>query len=124
MTPLEVAIVLCAAGTVFFFGLATLGLFRLPDVFSRAHATSKADTLGTLFALAAAGLAAESGQAVVRLVFLLSFVLVTTPTATHAIVRAAASSGDGVPTTTGPDDRAGERGVDDARTPGEVETGP
>ena len=90
MTPVEALILLCALGTVCAFGLATLGLFRLPDRYARAHATSKADTLGTLFAVAGTGLAIGRGDAAVKLAFLLVFVLVTTPTATHAIVRAAA----------------------------------
>jgi multicomponent Na+:H+ antiporter subunit G len=86
VTPLEAAVSLCAFGTVFFFGLATLGLFRLPDVYSRAHATSKADTMGTLFAVGGALL---GGGDAPKLLFLLLFVLATTPTATHAIVHAA-----------------------------------
>ncbi|WP_435348774.1 monovalent cation/H(+) antiporter subunit G [Haloarchaeobius sp. HRN-SO-5] len=89
MTPTEAAVLVCCAGTVFAFGLATLGLFRLPDLYSRAHATSKGDTLGTLFAVAGTGLAVGLGGDAVKLAFLLVFVFVTTPTATHAIVRAA-----------------------------------
>ena len=93
MTVLEALAVLCAAGTVAAFGLATLGLFRLPDLYSRAHATSKGDTLGTLFAVAGAGLAVGPGPSAVKLVFLLLFVFVTTPTATHAILHAADAGG-------------------------------
>ncbi|HKJ58082.1 MAG TPA: monovalent cation/H(+) antiporter subunit G [Halobacteriales archaeon] len=99
MTPTELLVLLCALGTVFAFGLATLGLLRLPDVYSRAHATSKADTLGTMFAVAGAGLAFGVGDESLKLAFLLAFVFVTTPTATHAIVRAAANEGPDVWTT-------------------------
>jgi multicomponent Na+:H+ antiporter subunit G len=88
VTPVELAVVLCAAGTTFAFGVATLGLFRLPDLYSRAHATSKGDTLGALSGVAGAALAVGGGDRV-KLLVLLAFVLVTTPTATHAIVRAA-----------------------------------
>lgn len=93
MTPVEIAVLLCAFVTVFAFGLATLGLFRLPDFYARAHAVSKADTLGTLSAVAGASLALGFGAGTAKLLVLLAFVLVTTPTATHAIVRAAAVEG-------------------------------
>jgi multicomponent Na+:H+ antiporter subunit G len=99
VTPVELAVLACVAGSVFVFGLATLGLFRLPDFYSRAHATSKADTLGTLFAVAGAGIALGLGNGTVKLVLLLVFVLVTTPTATHAIVRAATIEGYAAQTT-------------------------
>ncbi|MFD1589421.1 monovalent cation/H(+) antiporter subunit G [Halorientalis brevis] len=88
MTLLELAVVLCVCGAVLFFGIATLGLFRLPDLYSRAHATSKGDTLGTLFAIGGAILA-SGGDDTTKLLFLVGFVFVTTPTATHAIVHAA-----------------------------------
>lgn len=106
MTPLEVAVLLCAFVTVFAFGLATLGLFRLPDFYARAHAISKADTLGTLSAVAGAVLALGFGQGTIKLLVLLMFVLVTTPTATHAIVRAAAVEGYEPWTSTTEDGRA------------------
>jgi len=90
VTPRELAVLACAAGAVLTFGLATLGLFRLPDCYSRAHATSKGDTLGTLLAVAATALA---GGDIVELAVLAVFVFVTTPTATHAVIRAAADEG-------------------------------
>lgn len=93
MTPIELAILACAAGVVFFFAIATLGLFRLPDLYARAHATSKGDTLGTLFAVVGTGLAFGASGESIKLAFLLAFVFVTTPTATHAIVRAASVEG-------------------------------
>ena len=83
MTPLElVATVFVFVGT--FFGLvATVGIIRLPDLYSRLHAASKSDTLGSVLSLA--GLTTES----MKLVFLLVFLFVTSPTAAHAIARAA-----------------------------------
>lgn len=89
MTPREAATIACLAVAVAGFALATVGLFRLPDAFARAHATSKGDTLGTLFAAAAVGLAVGVDDATAKLVVLVVFVFVTTPTATHAIVHAA-----------------------------------
>ncbi|WP_135826369.1 monovalent cation/H(+) antiporter subunit G [Halorussus ruber] len=89
MTPREMLVALLAAGSVFFTGLAAVGLLRLPDVFSRAHAASKADTLGALSAFAAVGVAFGVESATLKVAMLFVFVLVTTPAATHAVVRTA-----------------------------------
>lgn len=89
MNVVEVAIVGSVALAVVGFGLATLGLFRLPGFYARAHATSKADTLGTMFAVTGAALAVGTVAELIRLGLLLVFVLVTTPTATHVIAHAA-----------------------------------
>jgi multicomponent Na+:H+ antiporter subunit G len=77
------------AGAVAFGAVAVVGLLRLPDCYSRAHATSKTDTLGTLLALAAAALAFGPSAASLKLVLLAGFVLVTAPTAAHAVTRSA-----------------------------------
>lgn len=86
--------VLVVAG-VFFFVAATVGLLRLPDVFSRSHAVAKAETLG--LALVLIGLAARpgvTGDVVVRLVMLGAIALIGNPTAAHAITRAARRAGE------------------------------
>jgi multicomponent Na+:H+ antiporter subunit G len=44
----------------FFFLAGTVGLLRLPDIFSRLHAVTKADNLGLGFTVA--GLAVQSGS--------------------------------------------------------------
>ncbi|MFB6303868.1 MAG: monovalent cation/H(+) antiporter subunit G [Haloferacaceae archaeon] len=89
MTPLAAAVLVLAAGSVFFSLVAAVGVVRLPDVYSRAHATSKSDTMGTGLALAAAALALDSGVARFKLLLLGAFVLLTNPVAAHAITRAA-----------------------------------
>lgn len=93
MNALAVLTVALAAGGVFFSLVAAVGVIRLPDVFSRAHATSKSDTLGTGLALLAAALALDSGVAQVKVALLLAFVLLTNPVAAHAITRSAHVSG-------------------------------
>ena len=42
-----IAIALIILGLFFFFG-TTIGILRLPDFYSRAHAAGKADTLSTI----------------------------------------------------------------------------
>ena len=107
MTPVDAAVATLVAGSVFFSLVAVVGFVRLPDVFARAHAASKSETLGALLGLLAAGVAFGPGSESVKLLMLALFVLVTGPTAAHAIVRAAARAGD-TPTTVA-DDAGGER---------------
>ena len=73
----------------FFFLTATLGLLRLPDFYSRMHATGKGDTLAVLFSLI--GLAVYEGFSItgVKIVLIAVFMFLAQPTATHAISRAA-----------------------------------
>jgi multicomponent Na+:H+ antiporter subunit G len=86
------AVALVSAGLFFTF-VAAVGLIRLPDLYTRAHATSKADTLGTLLTLAGVALVFQANVPRVKLFVLAVFMLVTTPTATHAITRAAHDQG-------------------------------
>ena len=89
MTPLEiVATVFVVVGT--FFGLvATVGIIRLPDLYSRLHAASKSDTLGSVLSLAGLAIVLGVTTESMKLVFLVVFLFVTSPTAAHAIARAA-----------------------------------
>jgi multicomponent Na+:H+ antiporter subunit G len=92
-TPLTyVSLALMGLGLFFTF-VAAVGLIRMPDVYTRAHATSKADTLGTFLTLAGVAVAFQSGVPRIKLVLLAVFLLITNPTATHAITRAAYDQG-------------------------------
>ena len=84
-------IFLISMGT-FFFATATIGLFRFPDFYSRMHATGKGDTLGMLLSLV--GLALYTGFSLtsVKILLIAVFVFITSPTATHALLRAAFDS--------------------------------
>ena len=78
---------------LFFTFVSATGVIRLPDVFSRAHTASQADTLGAGFALAAVALTLGWDTASYKTVLLLFFIFVTNPTAAHAIARAAYEEG-------------------------------
>jgi multicomponent Na+:H+ antiporter subunit G len=92
-TPLTwVSLGLVGLGLFFTF-VAAVGLIRMPDIYTRAHATSKADTLGTVLTIAGAGIAFQAGVPRVKLFLLAVFMLITSPTATHAITRAAYDQG-------------------------------
>ncbi|MEH6380548.1 MAG: monovalent cation/H(+) antiporter subunit G [Dietzia cercidiphylli] len=56
----DVAIVLSAAAGLLFFTAGTVGLLRFPDLRSRLHAVTKADTLGLGFVMLALSLASDS----------------------------------------------------------------
>jgi multicomponent Na+:H+ antiporter subunit G len=74
---------------LFFIVVGTIGLLRLPDFYSRMHATGKCDTLGV--GLTITGLIIYNGFNFisVKLFFLVVFIFVANPVATHAIARAA-----------------------------------
>ena len=71
--------------------IAGLGILRLPDVFTRMHAAGVGDTLGA--ALILIGLMVQGGFTLVtvKLIFVLMFLLMTSPTSSHALAKAALS---------------------------------
>ena len=89
----QTAVLVLAVGSVFFTFVATVGLLRLPDLYTRAHASSKADTLGAGFGLAAVAVAFGPSRAALKVVLLIAFIYLTNPTAAHAISRAAYDQG-------------------------------
>ncbi|HVL81071.1 MAG TPA: monovalent cation/H(+) antiporter subunit G [Actinomycetota bacterium] len=73
--------------------LAGLGILRLPDVFSRMHAGTKAASLGLALILGGSALHMQQLPAVVKLLAALVFQFVTSPVAAHVIGRGAYVSG-------------------------------
>jgi len=70
-----------------------LGLVRLPDMYTRMHGAGIIDTLG--IGLILVGLMFQAGLTLItaKLVLILVFVFFTSPTATHALARAALNGG-------------------------------
>jgi multicomponent Na+:H+ antiporter subunit G len=73
----------------FLMFLAGLGLLRLPDVFLRMSAATKASTLGAGFILLAAALYFEDLGTTSRAFATIFFLVLTGPVAAHRIARAA-----------------------------------
>lgn len=73
--------------------LGGVGLLRFPDFYSRLHAAGMTDTLCALMIIA--GLILQAGFSVlsVKLALILLFLLFTSPTASHALARAALADG-------------------------------
>ncbi|EVU99468.1 Na(+)/H(+) antiporter subunit G1 [Staphylococcus aureus T59607] len=71
--------------------LAAIGLLRLEDVYSRAHAAGKASTLGAMSLLYGTFLyfIATQGFVNMQLIVAIIFVLITGPLSSHMIMKAA-----------------------------------
>jgi multicomponent Na+:H+ antiporter subunit G len=89
--------ILMATGLFFFFA-TTVGVLRFPDFYSRMHAAGKGDTLSSLLMLL--GLAIYNLQHLAvgnllvstKIMFVLVFIFLASPTATHAIIDAGYAS--------------------------------
>lgn len=73
----------------FFMFVAALGIVRMPDLFLRMSATSKAATLGVASVLLATAVHFGDLGIASRAVATIFFLLLTTPVAAHIIARAA-----------------------------------
>ena len=75
------------AGSAFAL-LAAVGVLRMPDVFTRMQASTKASTFGLGCLLLGAALQMADFASFIRLVSIGAFLLLTTPVAGHVIARA------------------------------------
>ena len=91
MTDLIVAALLEAGGA--FALVAGIGLFRLPDVIIRMHASTKAGTLGAGLILAAVAVHYGDAAIALRASATIAFLLITAPVSAHMIGRAAYRTG-------------------------------
>ncbi|MGD9480853.1 monovalent cation/H(+) antiporter subunit G [Shinella sp. G-2] len=95
MMDLVLALVVGAmlvVGGVFTF-LAALGIVRLPDVYTRMHAASKAGTVGSGLMLFAAGIHAMDAAIFTRALAGFVFFVLTAPIAAHLVAKAAHGAG-------------------------------
>lgn len=74
---------------LFFIAVAAVGLLRMPDFYSRAHAVSKTETMG--LGLLMLGLALHEGASLVslKLVVVVAFVFLANPVGVHLLTRTA-----------------------------------
>lgn len=86
MTDIATAI-LWLAGSAFAL-LAAVGVLRMPDVFTRMQASTKASTLGLGCLLLGAAVQMGDLASFIRAASIGAFVLLTTPVAGHVIARA------------------------------------
>ena len=70
-----------------------IGLVRFPDVYNRLQASTKCVTLGTILVLVGVALVSASGPITAKAIICAVFILITSPTAAHAIAKGAYASG-------------------------------
>tara|TARA_B100000242_G_C43025090_1_gene477257 strand:+ start:274 stop:696 length:423 start_codon:yes stop_codon:yes gene_type:complete len=92
---LQIIGVICGIiGLIFFLGSA-VGMVRFPDFYTRMHAAGKGDTLSTMLMLGGFGLVTMDDLSVgswlllIKILGVVLFIYLTTPTSSHALMRAA-----------------------------------
>jgi multicomponent Na+:H+ antiporter subunit G len=86
--------ILLIVGSLFIF-LAAIGLVKMPDLYTRMSATTKASTLGVGLILIGTAVYFSDVGVTSRALIIIIFLLLTAPIAAHMIARAAYF--DGVP---------------------------
>lgn len=93
MTASEIIIAVpLLVGAAFVF-IAGLGAVRFPDAYTRIHAVSKATTLGLGCMLLGVAFSFPELAVIAKIVAVILFIFLTTPIASHMIIRAAYMTG-------------------------------
>lgn len=90
MQYLGAAVMLAGAS---FSLLAAIGIVRLPDLYTRLHAASKAGVVGAGLILAAVAIVSFDAAVAMRAGLGIIFLLLSTPVSAHLLARAAYKSG-------------------------------
>ncbi|AHG03367.1 cation:proton antiporter [Halobacterium sp. DL1] len=93
MTPTELLTAVLVVVGSFFLLVGTVGLLRLPDVYNRMHATSKAATLGAASILLAGYVQFGPDSLGLPSLVAIVFLFLTAPTGSHMISRSAQKMG-------------------------------
>jgi multicomponent Na+:H+ antiporter subunit G len=84
---------------LFFFAGGSVGILRFPDFYSRLHPAGKLDTMGLLLSLTGIALYVVQDLTLsailtaLKIMLIVVFVFITSPTATHAILDAGVRAG-------------------------------
>jgi multicomponent Na+:H+ antiporter subunit G len=70
-----------------------IGLVRFPDVYNRLQASTKCVTLGTILLLVGVAIISATGATSAKAIICAVFILLTSPTAAHAIAKGSYASG-------------------------------
>jgi multicomponent Na+:H+ antiporter subunit G len=89
----DVIVVLLMVSGLFFFLAGTVGLLRFPDVFTRLHALTKADTVGLGLIVLSLAVRADAWSIRLKLVLIWLLVLGATATTAHLIARTGLARG-------------------------------
>ncbi|MEZ9708572.1 monovalent cation/H(+) antiporter subunit G [Vibrio breoganii] len=86
-----IGVFLCLGGL--FVLVACLGVLRLPDLFTRMHAATKAGTVGLGLLLLAVAFAIPDITVISRVIGTMLFIFLTAPVAAHLLGKAMKQSG-------------------------------
>lgn len=84
---------------LFFFTGGSIGILRFPDFYSRLHPAGKLDTMGLLMSMTGMALyvlhdfSLAALLTALKIMLIVVFVFITSPTATHAILDAGVRAG-------------------------------
>jgi multicomponent Na+:H+ antiporter subunit G len=87
-----VTAILLIAGSLFGL-LAAIGILRLPDLYTRMHAASKAGAVGSGLIFAAVAVISFDVPIALRAIIGIAFVVLTTPVSAHLLARASLKAG-------------------------------
>ena len=101
MTILDYIVIALIVTGLFFFLAGAIGVIRFPDFYSRLHPAGMLDSMGlllsmggiALYVLLHDGLSVASFLTSLKIVLIVVFVYITSPTATHAIIDAGMRAG-------------------------------
>lgn len=89
---IEIIVALFLLAGSFFALVAAIGIYRLPDVLMRMHASTKAGTLGSSLILIGSAVLFLDAAITTRVIATIVFLMLTAPIAAHMLGRAAAKN--------------------------------
>jgi multicomponent Na+:H+ antiporter subunit G len=88
----EIGLTIIAIGVLFNL-LGCVGMVRFPDIYNRLQAGTKCVTLGVCLILIGTIVMADASPMRLKALLCVVFILISSPTAAHALARAARNSG-------------------------------
>ncbi len=96
---MDIIVTIILIGGLIFFTGGAIGIIRLPEFYCRLHAAGQLDTMGILWTMAALALYILDDFSIgsiftsLKIILIVFFLFITSPTATHAIVDAGVRAG-------------------------------
>jgi multicomponent Na+:H+ antiporter subunit G len=115
MSLIEIGTVILTLIGVVFMVLASIGVLRFPDIYTRMHAAGKSGTLGIIGVLLGIALFFANFLSAAKMIALIVFFLLTVPVAGHMLDRAAYLTGVATEPHTDQDDLDGRYDMETGR---------
>jgi len=90
-----IAVIMIALGLLFLV-ISAVGMLRLPDFYSRLHASGNSETLGMMLTLLGFVIYEGTNLISFKLIFIFLFVFIGNPIGTHILSKAAYKTGEPV----------------------------